>query len=288
MTDDATDVSEAFAALGDAVRVEILEALVAARREAPTDPGLSFSELRERVGVADSGRFNYHLSKLRGRFVEGEDGEYRLTYTGREVAGAILAGTYDPDVSVDPTAVDDECPFCDAPLTATFDAGELAVTCENDHKALRTEVPPSAAENRSMQDVISLAERTMHADFELLSAGICTLCRGRLDREVTEAAADLDLDYVYRTVCERCGYITESSASAVLLREPAFVSFCHDQGFDVRDRSPWAFPLLTESETTRTSDDPPRYRMRVDGDDETLTVTLTDEGDVLDAERQVG
>jgi DNA-binding transcriptional ArsR family regulator len=76
MVDDTDTVSDAFAALGDETRVDVLRALVDARRENPDDPEVSFSELQARVGVEDSGRFDDHLGKLRGRYVESEDGAY--------------------------------------------------------------------------------------------------------------------------------------------------------------------------------------------------------------------
>lgn len=81
--------SEAFAVLGSATRAAIVEALGDAERS------LAFAELRERVGVADSGQFNYRLSKLRGAFVHRTDGgEYVLTYAGRRIVGAVFASTY--------------------------------------------------------------------------------------------------------------------------------------------------------------------------------------------------
>jgi DNA-binding HxlR family transcriptional regulator len=58
----ARTAAEAFEVLGNEIRTAMVLELA--------DAGpLSFSELRERVGVTDSGRFNYHLEKLVGRFV---------------------------------------------------------------------------------------------------------------------------------------------------------------------------------------------------------------------------
>lgn len=72
---------ETFTLLSDETRVRILVAL----SEASECP-LRFSELRSRVGVADSGQFNYHLDRLRGRLVVKTEDGYALTETGRAVA----------------------------------------------------------------------------------------------------------------------------------------------------------------------------------------------------------
>jgi DNA-binding transcriptional ArsR family regulator len=75
---DDADVVDAFDALADETRLGVLRALVRA------DGPLEFSDLRARAGVRDSGRFNYHLDRLLGRFVEKRNGRYALTAAARE------------------------------------------------------------------------------------------------------------------------------------------------------------------------------------------------------------
>lgn len=77
---------DAFAVLGNGTRMEILRAL------ADADDSLSFSELRDRVGVSDSGRFNYHLDKLDGHFVTDTSDGYQLQNAGKRVNKAVLSG----------------------------------------------------------------------------------------------------------------------------------------------------------------------------------------------------
>ena len=91
--DDASDRrADAFAALSDPLRVEILQGLSAHTRTTG-DPIIGFAELRKRVDGRDSGRFRYHLNELRDNFVEKADGGYRLTHAGIQMVGAILAGS---------------------------------------------------------------------------------------------------------------------------------------------------------------------------------------------------
>lgn len=81
---------EAFAVLGNETRLAILLALEG------TDDELGYSELKRQVGVYDSGRFNYHLNKLLGHFIEGSDDGYRLRDVGRRAAQAVVAETFAP------------------------------------------------------------------------------------------------------------------------------------------------------------------------------------------------
>jgi DNA-binding transcriptional ArsR family regulator len=285
MREESERFSAAFAALGDEVRVEILEAVVEARAETPRDPGVSFSELRERVGVADSGRFNYHLGKLRGRFLAEADGEYELTYAGREVVGAILAGTPDPDLELAPEPLADDCPLCDAAMTAWYDNGDVVVECENEHTPLQTTVPPAAASGRSVPELLEVAARVTFGKMEHLTADVCFECFGHLDRRVEPFGDEIDLEYAFKTVCERCGMMTTSALAATILRHPAFVALCHEHGIAVRDCLPWQIPGFVDGDTERVSEDPDRYRVRVEIEGDEMTFRLDDSGRVLETER---
>lgn len=75
-----------FELLGNDIRLGIVRELAAAG--AP----VAFSRLRERVGVDDSGKFNYHLGRLEGRFVVKQEEGYGLTECGRAVVELIDVG----------------------------------------------------------------------------------------------------------------------------------------------------------------------------------------------------
>jgi hypothetical protein len=87
---DCLPPDEAFAVLGNETRLAILLAL-----EGADDP-LAYSELKRAVGVYDSGRFNYHLDKLLGHFIDGTGNGYRLRDVGRRAAQAVVAETFAP------------------------------------------------------------------------------------------------------------------------------------------------------------------------------------------------
>ena len=71
-----------FDLLGNDIRLRIVRELSVAGSDAP----LSFSGLRERVGVEDSGRFNYHLDRLTGPLVCKRPDGYTLTPAGESLA----------------------------------------------------------------------------------------------------------------------------------------------------------------------------------------------------------
>lgn len=85
-TDVVGSPENAFSVLGDEVRLEILLVLAEQMGE---KSGLTFSELRERVGVKDSGRFNYHLDKLGDGFIKKTDDGYVPRYPGLAVVSAV-------------------------------------------------------------------------------------------------------------------------------------------------------------------------------------------------------
>jgi hypothetical protein len=111
---------EAFAALGNETRMEILRTL------GDADEPLTFSELRDRVGMADSGQFNYHLGKLGEHFVGGTEDGYRLQRAGKRVVEAVLSGAVTGAPVVEPTETDDACLYCGAPTTVSYREGMLA------------------------------------------------------------------------------------------------------------------------------------------------------------------
>lgn len=100
--------ADALDALANEHRIEILRVL------ADADEPLAFSDLRESVGMYDTGRFNYHLTELCGQFVRETDGGYELGYRGERVvlAAAGLDSEGATALAEQTNRDDDECPVC--------------------------------------------------------------------------------------------------------------------------------------------------------------------------------
>lgn len=86
-----------FDLLSDETRLAIVRTLYRYGRDHPDEPGLSFSALGDRLEVDDSGRFNYHLRRLRGPLVEKRDGGYALTPLGIRLGAFVVAESNDAE-----------------------------------------------------------------------------------------------------------------------------------------------------------------------------------------------
>jgi hypothetical protein len=107
-SEDATsEAADALATVANEHRLAILRELAGA------DEPLAFSALRRRVGLSDTGLFNYHLKELCGRFVRQTEGGYELGHAGERVV--LAAGDLDPEGAAalaDRSEGDGECPVC--------------------------------------------------------------------------------------------------------------------------------------------------------------------------------
>lgn len=93
--------TEPLSVLGNEIRIRILQTL------ADADDALTFTELRESVDVRDTGKFNYHLTKLCEYFVRETTDGYELGHAGSRVISASHAATME-----EPTEPVEECPVC--------------------------------------------------------------------------------------------------------------------------------------------------------------------------------
>jgi len=119
---------EAFQLLANETRLAILLALWETKD--PTgEAAVPFSELYDRVGLDDSGNFNYHLDKLEGHFVTAADDGYRLAPAGTKIVRAVIAGTGISEPTLEPTEIDMACPRCEAPTAITYRDGRLFQLC---------------------------------------------------------------------------------------------------------------------------------------------------------------
>ncbi|MFQ3294969.1 MAG: hypothetical protein ACI8VE_002050 [Natrialbaceae archaeon] len=290
------DPAAAFQLLGDETRVAIVSTLTERRRDAPENPTLSFSELRHQVGAADSGRFNYHLNKLKGRFVEQTENGYTLTYPGEQMAAAIVSGAYSTGVRFDPLELGHDCPFCAAPVTAKFEDGYVFVACENDHQLFSNGIPPGAAEGRSMETVLSIAVRKTFGAILLATDGVCPSCYGTMsvnlreldmgeiwDEEVLSETLEEETLWQFVATCEGCGEQFNTPAGGIVLMHPAVVSFFWEHELDLTEEYPWLFEFIGDPRTTAlVSEAPFRLRVDVELDGDHCRLTIDGEGQVVD------
>lgn len=226
-----------FKTLSHPARVGILEALCERLKTEPSAPAIGFSELRREVGMRDSGNFNYHLDKLRGRFVRKTDRGYRITAAGLKLTGAVIAGTYSANAALGPTPLSDPCPACGERLTASYDSGLLTVSCPDDHE-FRHPLPQGAVAERDLDEVVRLLTLTVHQEMQLASEGVCPVCNAVLSWSV-EPTFEAQFPH-FGTQCDRCGALFDLPVAFSVLSEPAGVRFYDDHGTDARRQPPWS------------------------------------------------
>ena len=271
------DLNGAFAAVSDPVRVDILRELVAHARETDT-PVCRFSDLRERVGIDDPGRFRYHLDKLVGRYVERADDGYQLTYAGGEIVAAILAGRYASHEPVGPTQLDSECPLCGSTVVGTYENRRLDVHCESGHPRLSWPLPPNAAVDATVDDLARLATSLVLHAVDLSLQRICSQCYGTTTTRI-ELADDETSMPGFRACCETCVGVVVGPAWFAITVHPAVEAFYHEHGRPIRDALLWELHQI-EYEPTPSGGE--GIRLVVTLDDEVLCVTLSKTGTVLD------
>jgi DNA-binding transcriptional ArsR family regulator len=279
----AAEPADAFGALSDPLRVGILRALAAFYRETGTAGPIGFADLRRRTDVRDSGRFRYHLNRLRGRFVEKADGGYRLTYAGREVVAAVLMGTYTERVTIGPETLDSDCFVCGEPAVATYEDGICRVGCANDHSLFRWDVPPNAAADATMPAIVELAELLVYQGIKRALAGVCPKCYHPIGTEVR--LEDEAPQPSFRAECETCGGRVVGPVGFRLLVDPRVAAAYRRHGRGLREFYVWELPFVRESAIASIEDDPVRVEIDVRLDDERLSATIDETGQVTAVDR---
>jgi hypothetical protein len=281
---DDVDPDAAFGAVSDPTRVAVVRTLAEHRKHHPDDPALGFAALRKRVDVRDSGRFLYHLKKLLGIFVEKtDDGAYRLTYAGEQVALAILAGVFTGRTRRGPTELDSECPLCGTTAVGTFDDGALSVTCGEDHRLLVWRFSPNAGEAATVPELTALATMQIRHEVESALTGFCGACYGTTTTAAAERGEGSPVSVRFHAECEDCGSRLDGPLWYALFAHPETTAFYRDHGWSVRGTYLWEFEAEVR-ETPFPGDGDPTpdtYHVVVALDDEELHAALDADGHVV-------
>lgn len=286
MTDQRTDsdvnverAASAFGSLADESRIAILLALW------ESGP-LSFAELQTAAGFDDSGHFNYHLDKLLDRFVEKDDGQYRLRTPGASAIDVIFDerfGESPPSVGVD---IDAGCPECHTQLHATYDDGRVVISCPDCPVLVNIGYfPPRGRLDRDPSEFFDAYGKQVWRDFTLAREGICPHCSGRME---TTIAVDPDwhLQYPAMSHCQNCQVKIGTTIGVRLLTDPAVVAFLHDHDEYVDNRPFWEFEFcIDDRDASLESEDPLRVVVPISYGEETLRLTVDEHARVVETER---
>ncbi|ELY92750.1 hypothetical protein C483_07277 [Natrialba hulunbeirensis JCM 10989] len=277
---DCLDPAEAFALVGNEVRLSILEALWAAD-ELP----VSFSALRREVGMRDSAQFNYHLQKLTGHFVTQREGGYAFKHAGEKVVRSVISGSFNEHPSIDPFSVEGTCFACDGALAAIYEDERLAIDCQacgQGHGEYA--FPPGGLADRTRAEIADAFDQRVRHLHCLAADGVCPECSGRMEtRFVEEDDCCLGVSLRVDHECRQCAHTLCSAAGLRLLDHSEVVTFHRERGVSLDERPYWTLPWCVSDEFTRVVDrDPYRFEVRLPLAGDELRVTMDDELAVLE------
>jgi DNA-binding HxlR family transcriptional regulator len=278
--DDPRAAAEAFSLLGDASRLEILDAL----HEARGTP-LAFAELHRRVDVRDSAKFNYHLKQLRPRFVAKGDDGYELTTAGRRLARAVTAGRYTDEQRLEPFDIEGECIECGAAaLSAAYEDERFTVTCADcGGTVLAVRMPPTVVRGRDPNEVVDAFDRWSRLGTEQAAQGLCGDCGGAVEPSVTDDVPGIiRYDALAVFDCTVCGRRTTTSFGALASRHPTVEAFHRRRDVSLRERPYWEVgQYVTDEHVEYVSRDPWRVQVRFHADGDTCLVEFDGDLEVV-------
>lgn len=288
---ESIEPAAAFSLLGNELRVDIIRELGAAN-DGTRIQGLSFAELRQRCGVRDSGRFNYHLQELVDTFVYEDDGEYRLLYPGVLLYEAMQSGSLTDRLRVEPFALGRDCSDCGAGLEGSYRDSLFEVSCpECGRQEMKYTLPPGALRTDDPEQVARAAHVYARRDVMAVFEGVCPVCGGAVGHEIVpegEGTSKLERGVPGPAAvhgCVDCSKFFTTSVAMPLVYHPAVVSFFHDHGTNVLSAPPWELGFRDEEVTTLESTDPVRARVELEAGDEALTLTVDGDLSVVETVR---
>lgn len=223
---------EAFATLGNDTRSTIVQTLSEA------DGPVSFGELQSRVGLSDSGQFNYHLEQLVGHFVRKTDAGYALRQAGDRIVEAVSAGIVTDQPVVEITPVDETCYYCGGDVVVRYRQEQVDMFCTDCSGAYGEShatgeivvpegygwlgglpLPPAGTQDRTASEILAAAVTLGQTEFVATNEGVCPRCSAAVDRSVSVCAdhdaadelcpaCDRRRGVVVGVQCTNCNYTT--------------------------------------------------------------------------------
>lgn len=305
--------TEAFALLGNEIRIAILLALWDMYDPHATENSVLFSELFDKVEYEDPGSFSYHLQQLSGQFIrQHPDREgYELRVPGLRFIQAIIAGAGVQDTSFDPTEIRQSCPFCGASTAIQYRDGLIThvctecagVTAEEANQGFLSAVPfdPAGLTDRTPDEIRAASRVAAWRQTQFMFDGLCPACSGPVDRWL-DCCEDHDSDGICdacgtrfavlaRFECRTCKNHNVSSPKALVMFHPAVIGFYANRGVSTRFRADdiesvrRVFELMEGHEVGLITDDPPRADVVVSHGMDEVRLTFDESVNVVETAR---
>ncbi|QCC51702.1 DUF7351 domain-containing protein [Halapricum salinum] len=282
-SDDEQVVSNAaFALLGHQVRLDILRAFFDSydpvdpdsRDDVRADRTRSYSELMASVGLRDSGKFNYHLEKLRGVYVEQVEDGYVPTASAVALYQAVVANRPTESVAVD-VDIDTPCPACGADLTWGYEQEYLTIECESCEQfwGLTYRFPKNGLLTQDAEDVYeALYDRLMH-HVGLARTGQCPACAGVVERTIPPSRLDGSATPTVELDCGTCSWHATVDIVSALQFEPRVMRALFELGIPL-DSGTQATEEVLPTVTGREAEESTHATIEIATDEGTATVIV--------------
>lgn len=280
---------EAFAALGDQTRVEIILELARVANKQEPGSGLTFSELREQVGVSDSGRFNYHLNQLVPTFVRRDEDRYYAGYAALAMTSAVHAGLYDHDGGTETADAGWDCWQCGSPVSIVYESEEstLMLDCPEHGVLVGYPAPPGARSGRSLEELMDVVFLRALSEMSLCRKGVCQRCWGTVSvTQPADSPSAVEAPDNYRMVsvrCDTCWLAYQVPLRILVASDPQVLAFYREHGYSTAEvltgPQPVGAPGVCEvTERPSAEGEQQQFEVTVTLDEETLTLTVTGRG----------
>lgn len=303
---DLTPLSpdDAFSVLGNEIRIRILETLGKA-----AEP-LSFTDLRNQIGLKRGGQFNYHLDQLVGHFVSKSDAGYELRAPGRRVVKAVLSGAVAESPATEREEIDQACQLCGGSIEVRYHEEAVETFCTEcagmwgSHETAedgylgRKVLPPAGVADRGAEEMYRAAWIWTNLDFFAIASGLCPSCSATLERTVEVCddhnpeddpcpACDHRYSARLRVNCTNCILELSGSLPMTVVNETAILDFLTDHNLNplLPDSTARVQQFFSDYHEDIISTDPFRAELTFTVEEKSITLTLDNTLSVIDSKR---
>jgi len=306
---DGLSPNEAFAILGNEIRLEVIQVLWRADAAHEYDDGsdiaetISYSELQKEVGIEDNGKFNYHLSRLAPHFVRRTNDGYRLSSAGKQIARTVVSvsGTDHLDFSAE---LETDCPLCGEQLAVSYEDQWLRIRCTECEGLFGDEAPtgtlfltnyPAAGLNgRNPEQALATGLYRCALDITYMMYDICRECAGRVSASVTvcdthnsrenQPCASCGTPFpVWADMrCDTCGFAKRLPIEMFVTGFTMITGIISNHEEDIHSVSfDEAVDLLQNSVESSVSTEPLRISITMKIEPTSFTITLDDDMNII-------
>jgi hypothetical protein len=290
MDDSEGDAAmEAFSLLAHDIRLDILRAFFDHWRSVHSDTDdagqarpLSYSELMRAVGMQDSGKFNYHLEKLRGVYVENVADGYVPTASATALYRAVIANQPTTRTDFD---VEMDCPACESTVTGQYTREFLVVECPDceEWRGLRYPFPKNGLDDHSGQDLLDAVRERAHYHIGLAQTGQCPRCAGSIDVTFDRDRLDGKSYPTVELVCSTCSWLADIDVLTPLSFVPRAIAVFSELGlYDAEAGEPE--DAMTSVTGRVHSEEPFQVALALEAEEGAATVVVDETLDVVSVE----